>query len=370
MPPPSPFLEVMRASLHHARLGLAGMTATVATLAGAGTAMAASASVSVTTAAGQSDPVAYIARVFTVAGSGPAGSKLYVRQRPAGGAGCAPTAYADPGRLSTGFYGLAVNGSFSFQRVAAWDAPGDWTFCMWLAPDEMTIAAPIAQTVSFRTPAGQMATSIRPSTPQVGERAQVTLAGDTEAPRRLWAKVRPASAGACGPTYDADPGQSLIEGWDADGAFDAKRYTWPSSPGQYVVCAWLAGESYDPWPIVGPQALSFNVVPRPPVVSSAAALDCRNRRAVKRFRARKVKAVCMRYGFARPPAPGTPMTVSYVTPAHRTYKTMTTRWPSTGSRALNAAPLTARAYANRHGRWRAVLSVSGRRIRTTSFRVM
>jgi hypothetical protein len=360
----------MRAPLHHARLGLASMTATVATLAGASAAMAATASVTVTTAGGQSDPVAYIARVFTVAGSGPAGSKLYVRQRPAGGAGCAPTAYADPGRLSTGFYGLPVNGSFSFQRVAAWDAPGDWMFCTWVAPDEMTISSPIAQTVSFRTPAGQMAASILPSTPTVGERAEVTLAGDTEAPRRLWAKVRPAAAGACGPTYDADPGQSLIEGWDADGAFDAKRYTWPATPGQYVVCTWLAGSSYDLWPVAGPQALSFTVIPRPPVVSSAAALNCRNRRAVKRFRARSVKAVCVRYGFSRPPAAGSAITVAYVTPAHRTYKSTTVTWPSTASRALTAAPLTARAYAHRRGRWRAVLSVGGRRIRTTSFRVV
>ena len=353
-----------------ARLAAAGLVATAALMMSAGAAAAATATVGVTTAAGQPDPVGYIPRVFTITGSGPAGTYLYMKQRPAGGAGCAPTAFADPGRLSTGFYGLPVNGSFSFQRVWTWDAPGDWTFCIWIGPSETTIASPIAQTVGFRTPAGQIGASILPSTPAVGERAEVTVAGDTEAARRLWAKIRPAAGGPCAPTFDADLGQSLIDGWDADGGFDAKRYTWPTSPGPYVVCTWLAGSSYDPSPVAGPQALSFTVIPRPPVVSSAAALNCRNRRTIKRFRARSVRAVCVRYGFSRPPGAGSAMTVAYVTPAHRTYKTTTTTWPGTASRALTAAPLTARAYAHRRGRWRAVLSVGGRRIRTTSFRVV
>lgn len=337
----------------------------------AGAATAATATVSVTTVpAGQPDPVAYIPRVFTVAGSGPAGTYLYMKQRPAGGAGCAPTAFADPGRLSTGFYGLPINGSYSFQRVATWDAPGDWTFCIWVVPSETTIASAIAQTVSFRTPPGHIATTIRPSTPHVGERAEVTLAGATEAPRRLWLKIRPASAGPCAPTYDADTGQSLIDGWDADGEFAVRRYTWPSSPGQYVLCTWLAGSSYDPWPIAGPEGETFTVMPLPPVVSSASALDCRKRSTAVRFHARRVKSICARYRFSTPPPAGARLTVSYVTPTRRTYKTVTSRWPGNASRVLTAAALPARAYLNRHGRWRAILRVAGKRLKSTTFRVV
>jgi hypothetical protein len=263
-----------------------------------------------------------------------------------------------------------VNGSFSFQRVAAWDAPGAWTFCMWLAPDETTIADATAQTIAFRTPAGQIATRIRPSTPHVGQRAEVTLTGDTEAPRRLWLKIRPASGGPCAPNYDADAGQSLIDGWDADGRFHAKRYTWPSSPGQHVVCAWLAGSSYDPWPIAGPETLTFNVAPRLPVVSSAVALDCRNRSTITRFHARTAKSVCVRYGFSSPPAAGTRLTVSYVTPAQTTYKSVAVTWPGRASRTLTVAPLPARAYRHRRGRWRAILRIADTPLKTASFRVM
>ena len=264
-----------------------------------------------------------------------------------------------------------MSGAFAFQRVWTWDAPGGRTFCIWVAPSETTITPAIAQTVSFRTPAGQIATSISPRTPQVGQRAEVTVAGDTEAARRLWLKIRPASGGDCAPNYDADAGQSLIDGWDADGLFRARRYTWPSAPGQYVVCAWLAGSSYDPWPIAGPQAMILNVTRRPPVVASAAALDCRKRKTITRFHAPHVKlAVCARYRFSTPPVTGAKLAVSYVAPTRRTYKTVTSKWPSGASKALTAAPLAARAYQHRRGRWQAILRVGGQRVKTTSFRVM
>lgn len=355
---------------HSARPAVVSLLAVAALLVSASAAAAATASVSVTTASGQSDPVAYVPRVFTVSGNGPPGSSLYMKQRPAGGAGCAPTAYADPGRLSTGFYGLPVEGAFSFQRVGTWDAPGDWTFCVWIATGETTIAPVITQTVNFRTPGGQIATSISPRTPQVGQRAEVTVAGDTEAPRRMWVKIRPALGGECAPNYDADAGQSLIDGWDADGVFHAKRYTWLSDPGHYVVCAWLAGSSYDPWPVAGPQAMTFNVTRRPPVVASAAALDCPKRSPITRFHAGHVTSVCARYRFSTPPVAGAKLTVSYVAPTRRTYKTVRSRWPSGASTTLTAAPLAASAYRHRRGLWRAILRVAGQRVKTTSFRVM
>jgi hypothetical protein len=351
------------------RVGLAGVVAMAALLGSAGAALADSASISVTAANGASDPVAYIARVFSISGTASAGENLYVKHRAAGGAQCAPTAYSDPGRLSTGFYGLAVTGAFNVQRVWTWDAPGAWTFCMWLASSETTITTPIAQTISFRTPGGAIGASINPSVPTAGQRAEVTIAGTSEAPRRIWTKIRPAS-GACAPTYDLDPGQDLIEGWDADGAFDAKRYTTQSTPGQYLICAWLAGSSYDPWPIAGPQALTFTVVPPPPVVASVATLDCRRRSAVARLRASKVKSVCLRYRFSRPPSAGARLSVTYVTPARRTYKTVTSTWPNGPAQTLTSAALPARAYRHRRGTWRAILRVADKQIKTSSFRVI
>jgi hypothetical protein len=352
------------------RVGLAAVVALAVSLATAGAALADSAAIGVATADGGSDPVAYIARVFSISGTASAAENLYVKHRPAGGAPCAPTAYSDPGRLSTGFYGPAVNGAFNVQRVWTWDAPGVWTFCMWLASSETTITTPIAQTISFRTPGGQIAASINPATPVTGQRAQVTIAGTTEAPRRIWTKIRSASGPPCAPTYDLDPGQSMIDGWDADGAFDDKRYTTQPTPGQYLVCSWLAGSSYDPLPIAGPQALAFTVVSPPPIVSSVATLNCRSRRPVTRLRAGKVKAVCLRYRFSRPPSAGAPVSVSYVTPARRTYKTASSTWPQGRSQTLTSAALPARAYKHRRGTWRAILRVAGRQIKSSSFRVI
>jgi hypothetical protein len=351
------------------RVGLAGLVATAALLGGATTARAEGASISITAADGASDPVAYIARVFSISGTAAAGENLYVKHRPAGGAPCAPTAYNDSGRLSTGFYGLAVSGSFDVQRVWTWDAPGAWTFCLWLASSETTITTPIAQTISFRTPGGQIGASVAPRVPRTGRRAVVTIAGTTEAPRRIWAKLRPASGAPCAPTYDLDPGLSLIDGWDADGAFDAKRYTTQSTPGQYRICSWLAGSSFDPWPIAGPQDTTFTVVPPPPVVSSAATLNCRNGRRITRVRASKVKSVCVRYRFARPPSAGAAVSVSYVTPARRTYKTVRSTWSDGRARTMTSAALPARAYKHRRGTWRAILRVADRRIKTSTFRV-
>jgi hypothetical protein len=350
-------------------VGLAGVIALVVSLGSAGAALADSASIAVAKADGGSDPVAYIARVFSIAGTASAGENLYVKHRPAGGAPCAPTAYSDPGRLSTGFYGPAVSGAFDVRRVWTWDAPGDWTFCMWLASSETTITTPIAQTISFRTPSGQIAASINPATPTTGQRAEVTIRGTSEAPRRIWTKIRSASGPPCAPTYDLDPGQSMIDGWDADGAFSAKRYTTQAIPGPYLVCSWLGGSSYDPWPVAGPQAMAFTVA-APPVVSSVATLNCRSRRPVTRLRAGKVKAVCLRYRFSRPPSAGAAVSVSYVTPARRTYKTVSSTWPQGRGHTLTSAALPARAYTHRRGNWRAILRVAGRQIKTSSFRVL
>jgi hypothetical protein len=353
-----------------ARLALALSAAGAALLACAGSAAANSASIAVTASNGASDPAAYSARVFTVSGTAAAGDNLYMKQHPAGGAPCAPTAYSDQGRLSTGFYGLPVNGSFTFQRVWTWDAPGAWTFCIWLAPSETAIATPLNQTILFRTPNGQIASSIQPRAPRVGQRAEVTVAGSSEAPRRIWVKVRAASGGACAPSYDLDPGQSLIDGWDAEGGFDAKRYTTQTTPGRYLICSWLAGSSWDALPVAGPSSLLFDVMPPKPVVASSTAVNCRTRKAVTRVQARTLKSVCVRYRFAKAPTLGTKLSVSYITPARRTYKTVTSTWTAKSAQSLISAPLPGRAYEHRRGTWRATLRASGATVKTTTFRVI
>ena len=350
------------------RMVIAPLAATATMLVAAGSAIADSAAISVTAANGASDPVAYIARVFTLTGNATAGESLYMKHRPAGGAPCAPTAFSDPGRLSTGFYGVPVTGSYTVQRAWTWDAPGAWTFCIWLAPSETSIATPITQTISFRTPAGQIAASVSPAAPRAGQRATVTVAGASEAPRRIWVKWRPAAGGPCAPTYDLDGGQSLIDGWDADGTFGATRYLTQTIPGQYVVCSWLAGSSFDPLPVAGPTAATFAVVAVKPVVLSTAAVSCKTRKAIARVRATR-KSVCVRFVFSKAPSPYARLTITFVTPGGKRYKTVTSTWPNRPRRTLISAPLARRAYAHRRGLWHATLRTQGKRIKTMSFEV-
>jgi hypothetical protein len=350
---------------------LAGSLATVALLVGASSASADSATIGVALPDGTPDPVAYIPRVFSVSGAGGAGDNLYIKHHPGAGGTCAPSAYADvSGRLTSGFYGIPASGPFSAQQIFTWDAPGTWTFCMWLAPSETTVVSPVSQTITYRTPNGQINASVSPSVPTAGQRTTVTVSGTSEAPRRIWAKIRPVTGQGCAGNYDADPGRDLIEGWDANGAFAATRDATQTAAGRYLVCVWLAGSSYDPLPIAGPQALTFTVGRPLPTVEKASALDCRARGPVRRFHAEDVRSVCMRYRFASAPAPGAQVSISYVTPKQRTYKTVALAWAAGRSRTLTAATLPGRAYQHRRGVWRAVLRIGGQRVVTVSFKVL
>jgi hypothetical protein len=349
------------------RLAVLTLVATVMLAVGAAAAMA-DASISVTTADGRSDPVAFIPRVFTVSGASSGPTYLFVKHRAIGGAPCAPTPYADSGSSWTGYYGLAVNGAFSFPKVITWDAAGSWMFCFWLGPDERAISTPIAQTVIFRLPTGAMSASVAPLLIRPNQRARVTVTGTSEAPRDLYAKVRRAGTGPCATSYDLDPGQSLISGENVNGAFMGDAITFQPAPGQYVVCAWMAGSSYDPTPIAI-ASTSFNVVAKPPVLSSATVINCSTKRTLRRFRAGSVKSVCMRYRFSTPPYAGQRVLVSYITPAHRTYKTVDSRWPTGGARVAITPSLRARGYKHRRGTWHAILRIAGKQVRSTSFRV-
>jgi hypothetical protein len=350
------------------RLAVLTLVATATLAVSAATALAAGESISITTADGGSDPVAFIPRIFTIRGTSSGPTYLFVKHRAVGGAPCAPSPYADPGSSWTGFYRLAVNGAFSFPKVVTWDASGSWMFCFWLGSDERTISTPVAQAVVFRLPIGSMTASVGPLVIRPNHRARVTVAGTSEAARYLYAKVRRTGTGPCTTAYDLDAGQSVISGENVNGAFAGEALTVPSSPGQYVVCAWLAGSSYDPTPIAI-QSTTFTVTAIPPVLSSASVLDCSTKRAFRLSRATRVRSICVRYRFSTPPYAGQRVLVSYVTPAHRIYKTVTSIWPTGDARAAITPSLPARAYKHRRGTWHAILRIAGKQLRSTSFRV-
>ncbi|HEX7298624.1 MAG TPA: hypothetical protein VF257_06435 [Solirubrobacteraceae bacterium] len=355
------------------RGALASLVTTVALLGSAAPALADSASLSVTTSTGQADPVAYIPRIFTVSGSASgAGKHLYIKHRAAGGAACAPSAYTDSGTfLDASFYGVPVTGAFSLQRILTWRAPGTWMLCFWLATDETAIATPATQTITVRTPAANIGATVSPNPVRAGDRARIAVAGTTEAPRRVYAKIRPADGPSCGPSFDADPGGEMVDGWSVDGAFSIDAYVNDPVVGRYLVCMWLAGSSDDGAPVAGPQAQIFDVVRgRPVVVSSAVALNCKTKRVIRHIgHAGRVKSVCMRYRFSSPPAEGERLFVSYVSPKRGTYKTVRATWPAGQARTLTTATLPARAYKHRRGLWRAILRVGGKQVRSTAFRV-
>ena len=351
------------------RLALLTLVVAATLAATAAPALADGASISVTTSDGQSDPVAFIPRIFTVSGTASSATRLFVKHRAIGGSSCAPSPYLDPGSSWTGFYDLPVSGAFSFAKAITWDASGSWMFCFWLAPNERAISSSTTQTVIFRQPTGSMTASVTPLLIRPNQRAQVTISGTSEAARNLYAKVRRAGTGPCATSYDLDPGQSLISGESVSGAFLGDGLTVPRTPGRYVVCAWLAGPSYDAAPIAI-QSTTFDVVAKPPVVVSAQLLNCSNRAVLRRFKAVDVRSVCMRYRFSARPYAGQRLLVSYVTPARRTYKTVVARWPTGDTRTIIVPALPARAYAHRRGTWRAILRLAGREVKHTSFKVL
>jgi hypothetical protein len=352
------------------RVALASLVATLALLGGAGPALADTASLSVTTDAGLVDPVAYVPRVFTVSGTASVSEYLFVKHRAAGGPPCAASAYTDSGTfLDGGFYGVPVSGSFALRKTLTWRRPGTWMVCFWMASEETSIATPTTEVMTVRAPAAAISATMSPNPAHAGEPAQITVAGTTEANRRVYAKIRAADGMPCAPTFDADPGGSMIAGWSVEGAFALKANLDNPVLGQYLVCTWLAGDSADDLPVAAVGQVFGVVRPRPIRVSSAAAVNCKTHHKLRRIRATKVKSVCMRYGFSSPPLAGERLSLSYVTPAHRVYKTVGAT--SRGARAvvLKGTALPARAYKRRRGTWRAILRINNHELSSTTFKV-
>jgi hypothetical protein len=239
-----------------------------AQLAGAAPAAADTAVLTVTTTTGQSDPAAGVPRIFTVSGSTSLPKQLFVKFRATGGAPCAPSASSDSGTylgIAENFDGYAVNGAFSSQEVLTRSQPGDVLYCIWLADDRWAIATPIAQTVTFRAPTATVSGTVGPVTPRTRQLARVTIAGTSETPTSLFAKIRGAGGAPCAPTAASDTGSEPVD-FDyinVNGAFSTTATVTQATAGSYLICLWLA-DSSSSVPIAGPQPVTFTVTAPPP----------------------------------------------------------------------------------------------------------
>lgn len=260
----------------HASRTLAGAVFVAALLAlcTANPALADSATITFTDAAGTSDPAVGVGRTFTVAGNSAVGKSLWIRYRPAGGAPCSPSASSDAGRYTFDnfsgdpFNGTAVNGNFTLRKTGAWLTPGTFMFCIWLSSSESTPATPFIQNVTFRPPTGTISATIAPISPQANQTATVTVLGSSEATKYVFATIRPAGGAPCATSYSADSGRGLIGGTRVNGAFSLSETTTQTTAGTYLICLWLADSSSDGAPVAGPQPATFTVTepPRPCVV--------------------------------------------------------------------------------------------------------
>jgi hypothetical protein len=271
----------------------AGATALLLTL--AATALGDTATLSVLTTTGESDPAAGVPRIFALDGTTSVPKSVYVKTRATGGAPCAPTAQSDSGDLlyanyTSYFYGSDVNGSFRLQAVDTWPSAGDWMFCIWLSTgDSTTITTPITQTITFRGPSGAISAHVDPATPGPQQRTVITVNGSTETPAEVFAKIRRAGGAGCAPTASSDTGTYLLSEAAVNGAFSLPTET-RQPVGSYLVCVWLADSSSDTTPISGPQSATFTVVappppPPPPCVVPALGSDRRGRTVKAQIRA-------------------------------------------------------------------------------------
>lgn len=249
--------------------------ATLLTLAFATPALADSATITFTDAAGVSDPAVDVGRTMSVTGNSAVSKQLYVKVRPAGGAACAPSASSDAGTTSyygsfsgDSFFGESVDGNFTRRRTGTWDTPGSFTFCIWLASSSSVPATPFTQVVTFRRPTGSISATVAPISPQAGQAATVTISGSSEAPKEVYAKIRPAGGAPCATSYTADSGTGLVYSASVNGAFTVTQTTTQSSAGEYLICLWLADSASDGAPVAGPQPATFTVT-RPCVVPAA-----------------------------------------------------------------------------------------------------
>jgi len=292
-----------------ARFGLLTTSAAAIALAclgvlswGASGALANSAALTVTNTAGQIDPVAGVPRVFTVAGNTLSPEGVYVKYRAIGGEPCAPSAVSDTGAWLFDTNRGEANGDFQFQRVLTWEGAGPEMFCTWIASSSDAIASPITNTITFRAPTGTVNASVNPGAPTPGQQFTVTVAGASESPTYVFAKIRAAGGAPCAPTYEADGGSGVIDDASVNGAFSISGTSSEAQPGTYTLCAWLAQSESAAPAIAGPQAIDFTVaapLPPPPCVVPAFSAHTRLASVEARIRAGHCRVGRIRYAHSR-----------------------------------------------------------------------
>lgn len=247
------------------RLAAIGIAFAAVVVAVPSVAHADAARIEVLDAAGKADPVIDVGRTFRTSGNVTTPKRVYVKFRPAGGAACAPSFSSDSGDDSVLFpSGLSVNGDFSESRTGTWRTAGAFQFCIWLADSSSQAVTPISQVITFRAPAATVSATVTPIDAPPDTVLTATVTGTTEAPRRLYAKIRPAGGAPCAGSFSTDTGDELIGFRNVDGAFTETTTFSRSTAGDYLMCLWVAQSSDDAKPVAGPQAIPFRVVAPPP----------------------------------------------------------------------------------------------------------
>jgi hypothetical protein len=266
-----PDVDVRQQQTNRSRIrrAICGSLIVVGCLACTSQAFADSVTLSVTTTTGASDPAAHVPRLFTVSGTSAVSARVFIKYRAPGGAACAPSAETDSGTYLDGYDeydDTDVNGAFSFTGAQTWPTPGAVVFCMWLADNSESVSTPFTQAITFRAPTGTITATFNPIAPTVNNAATITITGASEAPADVFATVRTAGGSGCAPTYGADSGDEVMDGDDVNGSFSLTATTTQSTPGNYLLCLWLAQSSTDPNPVAGPQPQPFTVTGPTPVV--------------------------------------------------------------------------------------------------------
>jgi hypothetical protein len=278
-----------------ARTALAALAAVLlASLLTAGSALADSATISITDTTGKSDPATGLPRTYTVSGTTSAPKNIYIKVRNPGPTPCGPTAESDSGTWWNGYddytWAKDANGNYSFSNVGTTSLNGTYMFCIWVAADEESSVTAVTQMITFRLPTGTISATINPVTPVPGQAFAVTINGVSEAPENVYALIRGAGT-PCSQTYDADDDLTrddyTLFGDYRGGAVNG-NYTLSQTvagdkfgAGDYVLCLWLADSSTDATPVAGPQPIPFTIAspppppPPPPVVDPRQSTECK-----------------------------------------------------------------------------------------------
>jgi hypothetical protein len=245
------------------------------------------------------DPTEEVPLPVTVNWSaGTSNTYAYVTIKPSGPLGCGVSYAADEpnSRDVIDTYTNAAAGTQS--RNWTLDAPGTYTLCGYLqdsgsstAPRAVT--GPVALTV--REARASVALAVPPRV-EVGATFAVNAPVTTELRRYLVVTVKPAGGRGCEATYALDEpnSQDVMDSYLQGTQTASRNFTASSTPGTYLLCAYVQENGSDPLPEATTSA-TFLVGPDPCVtartaltkaqkaVKAAEAAVTRNRNAWKRY---------------------------------------------------------------------------------------